>query len=136
MKCIVKGTVLIIPEGTKKIGFADICNYIDNNLIEEIILPSTIEIIEDNTFFDFIGIKKINIPRSVVRIGSQAFWGLDQIEEIVIPNTVKRVEKHAFCNISGCKLIILGEHQCIPAGWDAEFAANVKEVCFVSNYSH
>ena len=132
MECMIKGTVLIIPEGTKKIGFSDICDHIHNNLIEEILLPPTLEIIEDNTFFDFTDVKKINIPKSVIQIGSQAFWGLDQIEELIIPSTVKRVGKHAFCNIQQCKLIIVGEDHEIPKGWNSEFAANVKEICFVS----
>ena len=95
-------------------------------------MPSTLEIIEENTFFDFVEIKKINIPKSVTKIGSQAFWGLDQIEELIIPSTVKRVEKHSFCNIPKCKLVIVGEDQGIPKGWDSEFSANVKEICFVS----
>ena len=79
MECIIKETVLIIPEGTKKIGFTDICDYIHNNLIEEILLPSTLETIDANTFFDFTELKKINIPKSVIEIGAQAFWGLDQM---------------------------------------------------------
>ena len=132
MECIIKGKVLIVPEGTVKIGFKDICNYIYDDLIEEILLPSTLEFIEDNTFFDFTEIKKINIPKCVIEIGSQAFWGLDRVEELVIPSTVKHIKKHAFCNISQCKLIIVGEHSTIPDGWDAEFAANLKELCFVS----
>ena len=133
MECIIKGKGLIIPEGTIKIGFKDICNYIYDNLIEEILLPSTLGIIEDDTFFDFERIKKINIPKSETEIGSQAFWGLNRIEELVIPNTVKRVKRHAFCNISQCKLVILGERLTIPDVWDTEFATNVKEICFVSN---
>ena len=132
MECIVKGKVLVIPEGTIKIGFKDICNYIYDNLIEEILLPSTLEIIEDNTFFDFQDIKKINIPMSVTEIGAQAFWGLEQIEELVIPSTVERIKKHAFCNIRRCRLGIVCEHQNLPDGWDTEFAANVKEICFLS----
>jgi hypothetical protein len=132
MECIIKGKVLIVPEGTKKIGFKDICNYIYDDLIEEILLPSTLEIIEDNTFFDFERIKKINIPQSVIEIGSLAFWGLDAIEELVISNTIKCVKKHAFCNVSQCKLVVVGECSAIPDGWDTEFASNVKEICFVS----
>ncbi len=132
MECIVKETVLIVPEGTKTIGFHDIVDYIRDSFIEEILLPSSLEIIEENTFFDFVEIQKINIPKSVTEIGSQAFWGLDQIQELTIPDTVKRVGKHAFCNIPKCKLVIVGEHQNLPEGWDAEFAANVKGICFVS----
>ncbi len=132
MECIINGTVLIIPEGTKKIGFLDICSYVHNDLIEEILLPSTLEVIEENTFFDLTGIKRINIPESVIRIGSQAFWGLDQIKELIIPNTVKQVGKFAFCNIPKCKLVIVGEDQEIPKEWEPDFAANVKEICFIS----
>ena len=132
MECIIKGRVLIVPEGTVKIGFKDICNYIYDDSIEEILLPSTLEFIEDNTFFDFTEIKKINIPKSVIEIGSQAFWGLDRVEELVIPNTVKHIKKRAFCNIPQCKLIIVGEHLTVPDGWDAEFASNMKDLCFVS----
>lgn len=134
MECNIKGTILVVPEGTKAIGFHDIDNYIHDNIIEEILLPSTLEIIEENTFFDFVEIKKINVPKSVTEIGSQAFWGLEEVEELVIPGTVKQVGKHAFCNIPNCKLIIVGERQSLPNGWDAEFAANVKEICFVSEW--
>ena len=136
MECMIKGTVLIIPEGTKKIGFSDICDYIHGNLIEEILLPSTLEVIEANTFFDFAELKKINIPKSVLKIGSQAFWGLDKIKDLVIPSSVKQVEKHAFCNIPHCKLVIVGERQSLPEGWNTEFAANVKEICFDSKICH
>ena len=131
MECIIKGKVLIVPEGTIKIGFKDIYNYIYDNSIEEVLLPSTLEVIDDDTFFDFEIIKKINIPRSVIEIGTQAFWGLDEVEELVIPSTVKRVKKHAFCNLN-CKLVIEGEGLTIPDGWDTEFAVCVKEICFVS----
>ncbi len=134
MECIVKETVLIVPEGIKTIGFHDIDKDIHDHLIEEILLPSTLEMIEENTFFDFTEIKKINIPKSVTEIGSHAFWGLDQIRELVIQDTVKRVGKHAFCNIPNCKLVIVGERQSLPEGWDADFAANVKEICFVSEW--
>ena len=132
MECTVKEKVLFVPEGTIKIGFNDICTYIYNNSIEEIHLPSTIEIIEADTFFDFVEIKKINIPKSVIQIGSQAFWGLDQIKELVIPNSVKRVARHAFSNIPQCRLVIVGEQHSVPNEWDKEFAANVKEICFLS----
>lgn len=99
MECIIKGKVLIVPEGTIKIGFKDIYKYIYDNSIEEVLLPSTLEVIDDDTFFDFEIIKKINIPRSVIEIGTQAFWGLDEVEELVIPSTVKRVKSMHFATL-------------------------------------
>ncbi len=132
MEYVVNGAVLVVPKGMKKIGFGDICSYVQKHAIQEILLPSTLEIIEANTFFDLTEIKKINIPGSVTEIGSQAFWGLDRIRELVVPDTIARVDKHAFCNIPQCKIVIVGKSYSIPEGWDAEFAANVQEICFAS----
>lgn len=129
MKCIMKNQTLIIPQGTVRIGFRDICEFIHSNPIKEILLPQTLEVIEDGTFFDFTEIETINIPANVKEIDSQAFWGLDRVKELLLPGTVERVKKHAFCNLKG-RLVIDCDPQNLPAGWDAEFAANVKEVCF------
>ena len=134
MDYIINEKVLIVPEGTVKIGFRDICDYIYDHQIEEILLPSTLEIIEDDTFFDFTEIKKINIPPCVKEIGSQAFWGLDDVKELVVPSTVERVKKYAFVNLRG-KLIILSESERIPDGWDSEFAASVNEICFMPPFA-
>ena len=131
MNCIIKNQTLIIPEGTVRIGFRDICDYIHNNAIKEILLPSSLEVIEDGAFFDLAEIEAITVPANVKEIGSQAFWGLDRMKELTIPGTVERVKKHAFCNLNG-RLAIACDPRNLPAGWDAEFAANVKEVCFAA----
>ena len=41
MDYIINEKVLIVPEGTVKIGFRDICDYVYNYQIEGILLPST-----------------------------------------------------------------------------------------------
>ncbi|MBQ7379068.1 MAG: leucine-rich repeat protein [Clostridia bacterium] len=132
MEYVVNGAVLIVPEGVRKIGFGDICSYVQVHAIKEILLPSTLEIIEANAFFDLTELQKINVPPNVNKIGSQAFWGLDGLRELFVPDTVACIEKHAFCNIPQCKIVIVGKSRSIPDGWDAEFAANVKEICFAS----
>jgi hypothetical protein len=134
MECIIKENVLFVPEGTIQIGFKDICNYIYNHTIEEVVLPTTLKVIEDDTFFDFNQLIRINIPENVIEIGSQAFFGLDLLEELLIPSTVSCVKKHAFCNLLQCRLVITGKHSTVPDGWDTEFAANVKEICWRGNY--
>ena len=132
MECVRKGPILIVPEGTVRIGFLDICDYLWDRSVEEVWLPSTLKVIEDHTFFDFTQIKKITIPESVVSIGAQAFWGLDALERLLIPSTVECVEKGAFCNLSRCELVITGPNLTIPQGWAAEFAINVKKVRMLS----
>lgn len=133
MNCTTKGNVLIVPEGIVRIGFRDICNYFADGAIEEVILPSTLKVIENDAFFDFSELKKINIPDSVIEIGSQAFWGLDHVEDLIVSDTVELVGKHAFCNLSRCTLTIVGQAQSVPEGWDEEFAFNVKEIRFASH---
>lgn len=132
MECVQKGNLLMIPEGTVRIGFRDICDYLFDPSVEEVWLPSTLRVIEDSTFFDFPQIKRITIQEGVVAIGSQAFWGLDALETLLVPSTVERVEKGAFCNLSRCILAVVSSGLTIPQGWDAEFAQNVKEIRLVS----
>ena len=135
MECVRKGHILIVPEGTVHIEFKDICDYLFDTSVEEVLLPSSLEVIADYTFFDFPQIKRITIPEGVVAIGSGAFWGLDALETLLVPSTVKRVEKGAFCNLKRCELVIVSPDLTICQGWDAEFALNVKEIRLVSTES-
>lgn len=121
---------LIICDGTTEVGHRDICGILAGNEIEEVRLPETIERIHDDTFFDFPEIARINIPKGAQYIGAQAFWGLDALEELMLPTTVPFVGKQAFCNCKSLTLTILGSPTDIPSGWDAEFAANIKEIRF------
>ena len=121
---------LTIATGTAEISFQDVSDVLSANDLEEIQLPSTIKIIHDNTFFDFPGVKRINIPNGIQQIGSQAFWGLDDLEELALPITVPFVGKHAFCNCTNLTLTILGNPNNIPSGWDTEFAVNIKGIHF------
>ena len=132
MEYVVSGGVLAVPEGVKRLGFGDICRYVQAHTVREILLPSTLEIIEADAFFDLTELQKINIPGRVTKIGSQAFWGLDGLRELMVPDTVACIEKHAFCNMPHCRIVIVGQSLCIPDGWDAEFASNMQEICFAS----
>ena len=118
MKYVVEGKKLIIPEGITSIGFHDIYAYLKDDSIEEVVLPNSLEIIGDDTFFDYQKLKKINIPKNVKIIGTQAFWGLDALEELTIYDTISSIGKHAFCNCFELKLTIVGNGHSIPQNWD------------------
>lgn len=128
---------LIVSHGETEITYRDIlnatANYDIDEDIDEIVLPDTIKTIHEDAFFDFYKIKRINIPANVQYIGAQAFWGLDNLEELTLPITVQFVGKHAFCNCGELTLTVLGSSGDIPSGWDAAFAANIKEVRFQEN---
>ena len=126
---------LIVGTGTVEICHGDIFEIINGNDLEEVQLPPTLRLIHDNTFFDFPHIKRINVPEGVEHIGAQAFWGLDDLKELTLPLTVRFIGKHAFCNCTQLTLTIPGNPRDIPTGWDTEFAANIKNVCFQENAS-
>ena len=67
-----------------------------NQNLQTIVLPETIEIIEDYAFRGCSSLTKINIPRNVTRIGAGAFQLCRQLTYIFIPWLVKEVEEYTF----------------------------------------
>lgn len=127
MEYILCGKRLVVAEGITEIRYGDLCEILGSAEPEEVCLPETVEKIHNDAFFDFPSIKRINIPPNVQYIGSQAFWGLDALEELTLPIAVPAIGYHAFCNCPNLTLTIVGDTETFPAGWDTEFAANIKQ---------
>ena len=68
--------------------------------LTELIIPDGITKIEDNSFEDFILLKKIIIPDSVTKIGNYAFRKCSSLKQITIPNSITKIGDYAF---SGCR---------------------------------
>ena len=51
--------------------------YLNNSLIENLVIPDGVKKIAEYSFINAKGISKISIPDSVTQIGSNAFWGTD-----------------------------------------------------------
>ena len=122
---------IIIPEGTREIDFNLVCDSLSSEDIREISLPSSLEVIRENTFFDFPNIKVINIPRSVRYIGKQAFFGLDELSSVTLHPDIEHIERHAFINCKNLVIRIVGTDT-FPSGWDKDFAVYVQGVEFNS----
>lgn len=68
--------IITIPEGVKSIStFAFTENYKLRGIVKQIILPKSLEIIEDGAFADLELMEKIIIPKGVGVIGRVAFRG-------------------------------------------------------------
>lgn len=63
-----------------------------------ITIPSTVTLIEPNSFLDYHCLEKINIPDSVKTIGANAFNGCGCLNAINIPSSVKVIENNVFSN--------------------------------------
>lgn len=75
----------------------------------EVNIPDGVEKIEDDTFNFCKKLKSIQIPNSVKTIGQRAFNGCSAIKELVIPNGVVEIGEQAFSQCAGIKSVSLPE---------------------------
>lgn len=88
-------------------GFEGMGNlYVDNELISEVSIPSSMTIIKPYVFSGCANIEKITIPNTVTEIKNNAFSGT-RISNIVIPNSVTSLGDFIFTNCYNLKEIKL-----------------------------
>lgn len=83
---------LIIPEGTRIIGECALAYA----YVSEVVLPQSLECIEDEAFCLARYLKKINIPDNVTRIGEAAFYECLRLEEVTLPQGLEELGNNAF----------------------------------------
>lgn len=109
-----KSRTLYIKEGIKvinKLAFkgAD---------IDTLILPSTVEVIDDSAFAMCTNLKTVILNEGLKKIGNYAF-ALTSIERIIIPSTVTQIGKRAFFAVrSTDNIYCRGDQQTTIHGWD------------------
>ena len=95
---------IVIPEGVNVIGSLsfdvnykenEIEKYFDRGLIEEIILPSTLEKIETGAF-KHCNLKSIKMPDGLKLIGRGVFATNSNLEEIEMYDSIEEIESYAF----------------------------------------
>lgn len=65
--------------------------YLNGELVEDLVIPDGIMEINPYTFIDCKCIKTITIPKSVKKIGANAFWNIEDIEHIYYVATENEV---------------------------------------------
>lgn len=80
--------------------------------LESVTIPQNVDKIKKYTFFDCKKLSSITIPESVTEIKENAFGWCRNLTSIVIPSSVKKIEEGAFAGCSGltsvtfnCKVI-------------------------------
>lgn len=84
--------------------------YINNELVENLVIPEGVTTINEYTFQGNYGIKSVELPNSVTSIGDDAFWNCSALTRVVIPDSVTSIGNSAF---SGCSSLTSVE---IPEG--------------------
>ncbi len=94
-----------ICEGIKSIG--EHAFYYCSN-IKTIILPESLEIIDDNAF-EHSGLNNVNIPGNVYYIGYSAFYDT-KLSSVTIPASVINIGNSAFSKCPNLEIIIVDEN--------------------------
>lgn len=99
------GLVRIPGAKTGTVKLADTTVWIEANAvsycsrIQEMVLPESLEIIEEYAFYQCSGLEKIDLPDRLSFIGRFAFYHCEKLQQISIPGSVKLVSEDAF---NGC----------------------------------
>ena len=107
--------VLVIPEeiyGIKVVGISNIggSRWNDeksNTIVEKIIIPETVKVLEKEAFSYFAAVKSIKLPENLRSIEEGAFKGCISLEEITIPPYVMSIGKDAFKGCENLKKITI-----------------------------
>lgn len=90
---------IIIPEGVTEIADKAFHNpYSNREYIKEIVLPSTLKKIGEQSFGNLF-IKNFSLPEGLIEIGERAFENNKGLKDLTIPKSVKVIKDYAF---SGC----------------------------------
>lgn len=81
--------------------------FMDNKIIRNVTLPSSINKIEDEMFLGCINLESINIGNNVTEIGINAFKDCILLKDINLPQSIKRIDTNAFYNCVSLKEINL-----------------------------
>ena len=81
--------------------------YLNNELVTELVIPSTVTKIKDYAFYGCSSLTSGVIPNSVTSIGQKAFDGCSSLTSVVIPDSVTSIGKWAFSGCSSLTSIVI-----------------------------
>lgn len=70
-----------------------------------IIIPNSVSIIREKTFYKCESLSSVTLPESLTRIETQAFWGCSSLTSIIIPDGVLSIGASAFAECSNIKTV-------------------------------
>lgn len=124
----ISASSLVIPEGITCIA-EKACSFLEKrNLLEQVSLPSTLQIIGDSAFFMNSRLKDVTLPQGLRVIGDSAFARCESLEKIVIPPSVQQMGYGAFSGCKALKKVVLEgvfSGQAKPNLWDETVSPGV-----------
>ena len=81
--------------------------YINDNLIDNLEIPSSVTSISQYAFSGYKGLTSVNIPNSVTSIEEHAFYNCKNLKSVEIPNSVTVIKASTFLGCSSLSSINL-----------------------------
>lgn len=81
--------------------------FYDCNRLETVVIPDGVTTIDTEAFYYCSCVESLTLPATLVTIGSNAFQYCWRLKEITLPQTVRRIGRRAFANCSNLKEIHL-----------------------------
>ena len=81
--------------------------YINGELVENIIIPDSIEAIPDYLFYNCTSLKSIVISNNVKTIGYRAFYGCTALTDVLLSNSLTKINGYMFGGCTTLKSITL-----------------------------
>jgi len=79
--------------------------FLNNQLVTEVQIPTTIPEIKAKTFFNLQSIKKVILHSGVTKIGLQAFYQCKNLKTINLPSSIDSIDAQAFDNCVSLKAV-------------------------------
>lgn len=95
---------IILPNSINSI---DEFAFAGENRLVSITIPDSVEQIKDDTFIDCNSLKEIRLPDSLTSIGEKAFYACTSLKTINLPNALTSIGESAFSNCHSLKSIII-----------------------------
>ena len=96
-------STLIIPEGCLWIGFKAFWGC---ERLKKVEIPKSVKKVGDRAFKDCTCLEKVVISEGVVCIGEFAFYGCWWLGKVIIPKSVERIEQYAFDSCLNAEIIV------------------------------
>ena len=98
---------VVIPDGVKEIGDKAFFNYTN---LESVIIPDSVTYIDGFVYGAFQGcteLKSIELPNSIIGLGSWVFEGCTSLTNVVLPNNLESCGINVFANCTSLKSIVI-----------------------------
>jgi len=102
-----KASYTVLP-GTKIIGH---CAFYKCYGLEKVLLPDSVEVIEERAFHKCDALADIDFPEGLVSIGKDAFLGCTGFQAVTLPSTLREIGEYAFYNAMNVKSIHIKANQ-------------------------